>query len=800
MEKHKIDIYEKADYQTNFSDQYLNSDRSIKREYMNDTFEFHIKCALNEEGLETIKGFWSIQKHPLYRDVIVRLALEVDVRNIQDIEVLKKITLQVKMHSEYSICVYVVFGLDNEKNIRLWKELRGIGHTQKIVFEIRKNGDYRKYFNEMLHNGKIKDKYKKIYVQFRIFFVRENVDETLLFPYYLLALNYNNIKKLEVYLQDTKTGDDYYRISTYVYIQNKFYHGKGEVIYQNKRRQPFQRKSLKAVFRLMPMLTVNSNGLKFLRQPAEKYWDRILHFDEELDSEEKILLGICNRLLLGNIGIGNAVLNEIRKEVFESSQFESMVQSVPLLALLIFAIMDHSFREDAVERYKECIRESKKQAGETATNVRLAEADFLYEMQSRQKRSIYEVYQHVVEIGYDNKTLFENRDRGTVHPYIVKELYEAIMVSEGVLQLLENIVYHVDENHNGRGLFSLHIRNVHDIALQKTYPEYRFKEIGATYYLELMIQDMSGSNIPAKFKDNNCRFIEENLHAFSENYLRWEDVLPNTFSLKSFFRPNNEETQFWNIFFSLGDKAVNHYGLQIFDSIISSKRGYFEVVSGTEKYDNQSGKLESVDLKGGTKYTILWPLNNVISQDNNIYDSMFGYGLKKYVYERKKTRKIGLDWQEELFSREGYIELTKKIFEDVDREEGEKIFVIDIQKVNDLENFLKGMLLFIFQKKRFEEKCGEMLFAMLNCKTYQIIDIVRIISLYYDKQGKNLRMEDVQIYIRGNKVGEEILFYGKELLEVKNNIAKSACMRGTMYENLQTIDRILRGRESDGEL
>lgn len=314
-----------------------------------------------------------------------------------------------------------------------------------------------------------------------------------------------------------------------------------------------------------------------------------------------------------------------------------------------------------------------------------------------------------------------------------------------------------------------------------------------------MIQDLSGSNIPLKFKDNNQEFIEENLHEFGEYYSQWEDVLPNTFSLKSFFRPQNEETKFWNIFFSLGDKAVNHYGLQIFDSIISSKSGYFEVISGTEKYDNQSGKLESVASKEGTKYTILWPLNNGISHDNNIYDSMFGYDLKKYVYEKRLQREIDLGWQEESLPREEYIELTKKNFEEADSDETEKIFVIDMQKVNALENFLKGMLLFIFQKKRFMVGSEVMLFALLNCKTYQIIDIVRIITLYYDKQGKNLRMEDVQIYIRGNKVGEEILLFGKELSEVKNNIAKSACMRGTMYENLQTIDRILKGRESDGE-
>ena len=102
----------------------------------------------------------------------------------------------------------------------------------------------------------------------------------------------------------------------------------------------------------------------------------------------------------------------------------------------------------------------------------------------------------------------------------------------------------------------------------------------------------------------------------------------------------------------------------------------------------------------------------------------------------------------------------------------------------------------ISKPERVNDK-NMLLLALLNCEAYQILEIVRIISLYYDKQGTNRRMSNTQIYIRGKKAGEEVLFFGEKLSDVIQNITKSACIRGIMYENIDTIDYLLKREKED---
>ena len=60
-------------------------------------------------------------------------------------------------------------------------------------------------------------------------------------------------------------------------------------------------------------------------------------------------------------------------------------------------------------------------------------------------------------------------------------------------------------------------------------------------------------------------------------------------------------------------------------------------------------------------------------------------------------------------------------------------------------------------------------------------------------------MKNVQIYIRGKQIGEEILFFGQSLQEVEHNVAKIACMRGILYENYKVIHDIFSRNDSEEE-
>lgn len=141
-------------------------------------------------------------------------------------------------------------------------------------------------------------------------------------------------------------------------------------------------------------------------------------------------------------------------------------------------------------------------------------------------------------------------------------------------------------------------------------------------------------------------------------------------------------------------------------------------------------------------------------------------------------------------SQDNYIEAVQIALNE--KWDQNKIIWADVRKIFSLEDFVKGLLLFIFKfKEKKDNFNNQLLFAFIHCKPHQIIDIVRVLSIYYDKQGKNIRMNGVQIYLRGEEIGEEILFYGGNLREVSRNLAKSSCMRGLMFDNFQTVNKIL---------
>jgi hypothetical protein len=94
------------------------------------------------------------------------------------------------------------------------------------------------------------------------------------------------------------------------------------------------------------------------------------------------------------------------------------------------------------------------------------------------------------------------------------------------------------------------------------------------------------------------------------------------------------------------------------------------------------------------------------------------------------------------------------------------------------------------------QKENKLYISFVNCQTYQLIDILRIVALYYDKRGLNQNMGSVEIYICGKNVGEEILIYGKNLETVRHNITQAACMRGLSFEYIGILDKILSDRET----
>lgn len=672
--------------------------------------------------------------------------------------------------------------------------------------EIFSRSDYNKFFQKYIGDeNSILPKYKGDKFIFQVKFDTEDIDEQLLFDYYLISKQYGLDASFvsEIYLceikDDRKRLDIYFALSAYGFFQelNK---KTCKVIYADGKKQYFYSGDLKGLKRLVPVFDIDKNTLKFLRRGIDKEeWGKIKSGKSaSMNKFDSAAYRLCWRLLYSDVGSGNLHLSEIRKEAFSDEKFYELIEGIPMIALLIFAMLDYSYREDAVDQYKEGIKKYT-----SLKSITLQKRDFLYEKQSEQNRINYDVDKKLKNEGHDNKTIWATEGK-VIHPFIVKEIYEAITISEGILQLIENIVFHAGEKPNsGTGLLGLYIRNFEKDknVLHNKYPQYidfcERKNIKSKYYLELLIGDLSGTNISRKFMYNNRDFIYKNKEEIEQRMLELGNInsVPGTILLNDFFAPSKSKTAFWTAFFSFPDKAINHYGLQIFDSIISSKGGLFAVESGEERYCNIE-ETGDTSWPKGSRYSIVFPVNGYSSADTNIYDSMFAYDYDMKVdMSANQIKPISgekVDFSEESDKKNEYIKNVEKLIWDKDAQ----ILCFDVKSFKSTECLIKALLLYIFEKKA---KCTEnqMLIALLNSRTYQIINIARILALYYNKQGRNIKMKKVQIYIRGVNVGEEILFYGENLTEVKNNIAKSACMRGTMFDSLVTVNKVLERRKEE---
>lgn len=731
-----------------------------------------------------------------------------------------------------------------------------------LQLSIRTVRDYSLFFSQCISDGLLKPEYHGstflFYVHLEIA-EKQKVDEQLFFYPYLIAnqfeaqAQFSVIANVNQTYQEFISSPDFFRLKTYLMLQLTTSPIISIQIQSNDgivRSWPST--AVKGLQNLIPLFTVNGNLLSFLQQPiTESNWEKILNASEFRSSRgEDIIYYLCHRFLFDKIK-NETCLSRLRTVTFRLQDFYNAIQGIPLLALLIFSVFDYQYRTDLAARYKMEIKSEKD------ISVQLSPFDFLNELQDIQKYAHYQAHRKLQQSSLDNKTLLNLgnyvlhrvrtgkardaskvvalRDKETgigqkefldelekgelnrhlaLHPQLVGELYEAIMITEGLLQLLENTVFHAGKwdaqkrcQSQGKGLLSIHIHHcdlsggrkngVDDQAdMEKNYPSYmeQQKRSGpepqqSRYYLEIKIADLSTTDIAQKFKDNRRSFIEKS---------PLKDVFSN-FQLKSFFAPTSEENQAWENFYQESAHVVNHYGLQIFNSIVRSKNGFFYVTSQKFYYNSQTDEetLPYTPFITGTSYAILLPLHASYTNDKNIYDSMLGYDMANALCSPPKTY-----WYDAFPSipqfitaphiKENYI---SQLHRHLDQAPTDSIRVIDVSNLDSIECAIKGLILYIYNHQQTPAY-----FALINCKAHEIVNIVRLISLFYNRQAENRNMGQVQIYIRGKNVGEELLLFGEKLPEVENNIAKIACMRGILYENYKVLHDIFRRDPLQGGL
>lgn len=617
----------------------------------------------------------------------------------------------------------------------------------------------------------------------------------------------------------------------------------------------FQRKELNGLQKHLPVITVDRESYRFLKSPVKDYWNMIKRYKQlELNEFKNIVLYLCGNALFGETNYRQ--LTRIRTLIFGCNLFQKVIFENTILSLLIFSLYDSHLRMDLTKKYYERLGKPKlkevhffkefqsgqnraeyeeylkitEEEGDIKSFLKRADtidmenfslldsvAKNIYSEMKKKSEKEYRSYleeDHLkskealldqmllewLEGKIDNIWISEFNiqinnvlEHYNLHPQIIKELYEAVIISEGILQLIENTVYHAGTGKDdGCGVMDMRILNIENdeevisshYANKKILRKYKNK-----YWMLINIADISMTNITEKFYENNKEIIEKIGKETPETGKTLSQM-----TLRGFFRPNESQREAWNTFYNYGDendRAVNHFGLQIFDSIVNSKGGIFMASSGEDIFDKQNMLLKIP----GTFYRILLPLDEKSVRDDNSFDMMLGYNIQNGIKKIKEVplvctpcieyiEPIGLE------EKEGYI---KDIAYNIGKVYTEESVFCQFSLADryNLECLIKGVLLFVFRNNQ-KRKLN---FVFVDCEQYQILEIIRLIALYYDRQEQNRKMEDVQIYVKGREIGEELLLYGETLTDLRDNLALSACVKGTMYQNLNVINTILSRRK-----
>lgn len=325
----------------------------------------------------------------------------------------------------------------------------------------------------------------------------------------------------------------------------------------------------------------------------------------------------------------------------------------------------------------------------------------------------------------------------------------------------------------------------------------------------MQIIDFSTLSVPDKFMANMYKRAEEADDQKDQD--RYAELLSERrqINLSTFFRPNEEETRFWEEYYKISDNIVHHYGLQLFDSVIDSNEGCFLAVSvpkwqiedGTKSlycsFETQPQVSREYYIPG-TQYSALLPLRYVekteyaaVNADINytklVSDSFNGIPLRNISEE--EIKKILAKYNNDLHQREKAI---KEISENlVSETANEYIYYCDVAEKHAskkyLEIFCKVLIRFISKRPEKEK----IYIALLNCDDKHMIEITRIFSVFYNKQGKSPIFDNVQIYLSGINPENAFLFAGNNIATVLNRAERLAIACGIQPECITILTNML---------
>lgn len=371
---------------------------------------------------------------------------------------------------------------------------------------------------------------------------------------------------------------------------------------------------------------------------------------------------------------------------------------------------------------------------------------------------------------------------------IIEKSYD---YTQGLMQLIENSIKHVlDKCSSSCAFFS--IRMHHKVGCMNQYISHDvFKKL--KYYLEISVLDCT--------KDiTNVGILNKYNEALKKSNL---DSLSN---LSEIFEYPFINSEVLDNYYSNATNVANHYGLQIFDTILTANNGLFIVQSGLEHnpdiYINSKKVLyngrqiyfekTSENLKNehfsGTSYTIVLPITN---DNTKSLTSNLSLGNTPLRLNKKFTATVAKELIPIQLSGGTKEDAIQKYLNDIHTQfesDPNGIIALSVNELSRSRIHLELLCKAIISIITSADKPERFIICLIDIyDEYRLLDAVRIISLFYDKTGHCKLIENKGIYLECNQNSYDVLFTGNSIKSVLENIERQRLIKKlpeTFYKHI----------------
>lgn len=408
---------------------------------------------------------------------------------------------------------------------------------------------------------------------------------------------------------------------------------------------------------------------------------------------------------------------------------------------------------------------------------------------------------------------------------IEQELSDARDIAEGILQILENIILH---SWNNVGYFSFRIHDSKKSAyLKNEYAEYiaDYRNTSNAVFLEMFMADCF---LGERKAGNECILCRRFMNTLLERSIQDKAIIPFIQEFKSLEVKDFFDNAIWKKYNAVSDNIIEHYGLQLFDKIINSCNGCFEVIS-TSDYQYQDEHCYSSVAKDknrhrhvipGTQYKALLPIAERSNEQEYAGMDFFDYpktAMLKPVTEeivledidyagrikeinrwvQKEIQKAGSEKNQKKYLKATLIQkISDDIYAELDKKKqyNEKCvlhFILDgIKGAGLVEIFFKAYMkaLIKFRNLIGNEKKVYIAFGRLTEEF--ITEFCYLMGIYYYKAEESKPMMNTEMYFWSTEYYEDLLICGENLHIAHNAVMQRSVLRGIYPHWLNFIDYV----------